>query len=410
MLQAKTKTYQIRFAIIVAALIIGAVALVSYNVFNSTDIDARTQSEVQQQIDELERRIAAYEESAAELRGRAASLANEIARLRAEEDALQALIDLSQLRLDNLIAEIEANERRIINNQNALGYVIADRYIEGQTTLIERLASSQSLSSFIDQEAKARSVSDNLTRTVREIHRLQRLLAEQRAEVEQVLAEQTAQQELLVAKRSERQTLLARTQGEEAAFQRLRQSASEDQQRLQEELHRMMQAALQPGITDGNLAGFQFRNYTGEQGCRNYASSHPLSHTFGCQFAHPVPFGSSIVDPWALFNRQCVSYTAYRVWRDGGRISSFQGMGHARQWPETAQALMGAVVNHTPAVGAIAVVRQPPFHQFGHTMYVEAILGDGWIRISQFNWAWTGEYSRMDIRADSVIFIHFQPR
>ncbi|MCL2444636.1 CHAP domain-containing protein [Candidatus Saccharibacteria bacterium] len=402
MRKSKTNTMTIKLFCLFAVATLGFAAFFFYN--SVTQTDARTLSQVEREMADLESRIAHYEQSVLNLQSQSATLNSEISRLRTEESAFQAMIDLNQMKYDNLVAEITANEIRIQNNRDALGLVLADRHLARQTTLIERIAGSRSFSDFVDTEARATAASDSLVDTVREIQYLTTVLEGQREEAEHLIEQQTAQRNLLAANRAEHQTLLAQTQGEEAAFQRLRQGADVERERLQEEMRILMQSVA--GVPDGNLAGFAFRNHTGEQGCRNYpASMAGLFNTrFGCNYRLDAG-----IDLWALFNRQCVSYTAWRVHQNGQHITSFGGQGHARQWPETSLA-MGAVVNHTPAVGAIAVVRSGAFATFGHTMYVEAILDDGWVRVSQFNWDWTGQYSRMDIRADSVLYIHFRAR
>lgn len=95
----------------------------------------------------------------------------------------------------------------------------------------------------------------------------------------------------------------------------------------------------------------------------------------------------------------------------GRRVGNFAGMGHAYQWPLTAQR-MGAAVNTTPAIGAVAVLpnTSPVAPGFGHTMNVEAILPDGWIRVSQYNFGGTGLYNTMEIRPAGVTFVHFPSR
>ncbi|MNX77845.1 CHAP domain protein [compost metagenome] len=69
---------------------------------------------------------------------------------------------------------------------------------------------------------------------------------------------------------------------------------------------------------------------------------------------------------------------------------------------------MGADVNNTPAVGAIAIKPRDAVFTYGHAMVVEAVLGDGWVRVSQYNFAVNGQYSTMEIPASSVNYVHFR--
>jgi Surface antigen len=407
----KTKNHKKILITRLSCLVIAIVFMFSVlplSKMSTTDVEARTISELDNEIAILKEQIKHYEASAKTLQQKAATLANEVAKLLAEEAALQKMIDLSQAQYDSLVLEIKANEKKIADNQDALGYVIADRYIEGQVTLIERLASSKSIGDFIDDEAKASSVSDTLTKTVKEIQTLKKKLEKQRDEAKKILDDQNAQKAILVSKKAERQTLLNKTKGEEAEYRKLKQGAQKAQSNLQDERRAIMDAALGNGVSDGYVSDFQFRNYSGEQGCKNYPSSAEGLYEgsyYGCNYGLDAS-----VDPWQLYNRECVSYAAYRVYKSGKHITGFQGLGHAKQWPETAQAYMGATVNKTPKVGSVAVLRRPSgfWSLYGHVMYVESILGDGWIRVSQFNWAVSGTYSTMEIKADSVIYVHFK--
>ena len=112
----------------------------------------------------------------------------------------------------------------------------------------------------------------------------------------------------------------------------------------------------------------------------------------------------SIVDTWGMFNRECVSWTAYRVAASGRYMPYWGGRGNANQWDDNARAA-GIPVDRSPQVGDVAVSNSG---YYGHTMYVEAVHDDGTIAVSQFNHDWGGTYSfvpKMNI--GNLVFIHF---
>ena len=400
-----TKTKYISFAV-VTAVILSSFFFV--NNFHNTE--AVTIDELGSQISALENQIKNFERRANELAQQSASLANEIAKLQAEENALQEMINLSQLKHDQLVQEIAINEQKIQDNQDALGYVIADAYIEGQTTLLERIASSKNLSEFIDNEAKSNSVSGALTKTVKEIKTLRDQLEKQRAEVKALLEEQQAQKKILAEKSQERQNLLAQTRGEEAEYQRLKSGADAQRLHLLAEQQRMIDEATNGGKNvSGAVGTFKFRNHSGGLGCVNYPSKATgiYGGNYGCNYA--LDQG---VDQWALYNRECVSYAAYAAYyRFGKHVTSFRGLGDAHQWPDSAPALMGARTDNTPEVGATAIRQRGSdgSFPFGHAMIVEQILSDGWIKVSQFNFV-RAQYSTMEIPSNSVVYVHFKNR
>lgn len=109
----------------------------------------------------------------------------------------------------------------------------------------------------------------------------------------------------------------------------------------------------------------------------------------------------TIVDDWGMYNRECVSYTAYKVASSGREMP--YGFGHANRWPDAARA-HGTAVDTQPRVGDVAIISDG---EFGHSMYVEAVHADGTISVSQYNKAKTGRYSEERRPAAGMVFIHF---
>jgi hypothetical protein len=109
----------------------------------------------------------------------------------------------------------------------------------------------------------------------------------------------------------------------------------------------------------------------------------------------------SVVDNWGMYNRECVSYTAFRVAQSGRRMP--YGFGDANKWPATALAY-GISVDSSPRAGDVAI-RMDGKH--GHSMYVESVNSDGSVGISQYNLHKTGNYSAEVVRPEGLVFIHF---
>lgn len=118
-----------------------------------------------------------------------------------------------------------------------------------------------------------------------------------------------------------------------------------------------------------------------------------------------VPFPNMTVDPWGMYMRQCVSYTAWKVASSGRTMPYWGGRGNAAQWDDNARAA-GIPVDGVPRVGSVAVDHSKG-GGFGHTSYVEEIYSDGTIRISQYNARWDGTYSEERVSPAGLVFIHF---
>jgi len=346
-------------------------------------------------INALKSQISQFESRAGELRQQANTLQNELERISSEKAAIQTQIDLSQAEYEKLTANIKINEQKIADNKDALGITIADMYVDDTISPLEMLASSNNIGDYVDKQSYQAAVGDRLQQTITTIATLKKELEVQKADVERVLAEQKNQREGLIAKEAERQSVLDQTKGEEAAYNALVASTKSKMQAVHAEQQAALARITNGGVNNaGGVGAFQFRNFSGNQGC-------------GGGYAY-CGVMDSYADPWGLYNRECVSYSAWRATQMGKRVGHFSGRGNAYEWPSSASGWMGATVNNTPAVGAVAILpRTPGFAPIGHSMNVEAILDNGWVRISQFNFGGTGEYSTMDIKASGVVFVHF---
>jgi surface antigen len=109
----------------------------------------------------------------------------------------------------------------------------------------------------------------------------------------------------------------------------------------------------------------------------------------------------SIVDSWGMYNRECVSYTAYRVALSGRRMP--YGFGDANRWPMAAKA-NGIAVDYSPQAGDVAIHLDD---NHGHSLYVEWINADDTLHVSEYNKNKDGRYSEEDITRDGLVFIHF---
>ncbi len=350
------------------------------------------------QINALQQDINKYNAQAAALKAQSDSYQSAIAQLQAEAAVIQAQIDISKTKFDQLTAQIAETEKKIADNKDALGSTIADLYVDQKISPVEMLASSKNISDYLDKQEYRTSVRNQLTDTIKEIKDLKSQLTKQKTDVERVLSDQTNSRNALVAKQNQQQDLLNQTQGQEAAYAQL---VSSTVKRL-EAVHAEQQAAFARLTNNGaNNAGavgaFQFRNFSGNQGC---GGGYPYCGAL-----------DSMVDPWGLYNRECVSWSAWRATQAGKKVGNFSGQGNAYSWPSSTSGWMGAIVNNTPAVNAVAILPLTPgFAPWGHSMNVEEILSDGWLRVSQYNFGGTGQYSTMEIKASGVVFVHFPDR
>ena len=354
--------------------------------------------EYDNQIRVIQKEIDKYNAEASRLRGEADSLQNELARLSNEKAVIQGEINVSQAKYDQLTTQIAETEKKIKENQEVLGDTLADLYLDDNISPLEMLASSKNISEYVDKQAQRASIRDTITTTITTVRQLKKDLETQKADVEIVLERQKAQQASLAAKETEQQTLIEQTKGEEAAYNQL---ATANRQKMEEVAaqQRAYYASIvnNGGGFSGVVGSFQYANWSGNQGCSG-----------GYPYCQPQ---DSIIDPWGLYNRECVSYVAWALYsRFGKYVGNFSGSGNAYQWVWSAPAYSGAYLVDSPQPGDVAVLPQSgSFAPIGHVMIVESVSTD-WMRVSQYNFYGTGQYSTMDIKNSGIALLRFQNR
>lgn len=365
-------TSQWRLFIIPVAVIVMALAIpIQYAArANAENYEARIRA--------LEQDIGRYDSEASRLAGEADSLQREVSRINNEKAIIQAQVDINTEKFNGLTASIKSNEEKIAKNKDALGVIVADLYVNDTVTPIEMLASSKGIGDYINKQEYRSITRDQLTSTIAEIKKIKTELEKQKIEVEAVLRDQEAQRNQLAAKEAEQQNLLNSTRGDEAAYRNLSAQSNSEKDRLQRE----QQAAIERAL---RAAGGGVNAVAGDPNKGGYPANLANSNYY-----------SPVVDPWGMYSRQCVSYTAWKVYQKNGYMPYWGGRGNANQWPGNARAA-GIQVSSAPRAGSVGVLMAG---QYGHVVWVDSVNANGTINISQYNYfnaggsGW-GHYSEM---------------
>lgn len=110
----------------------------------------------------------------------------------------------------------------------------------------------------------------------------------------------------------------------------------------------------------------------------------------------------SAVDSWGMYNRECVSYAAWKVYQAYGDMPNWGGVGNANEWVRDA-VRAGIPTSSTPKVGSVAISMRG---YYGHAMWVEKVSGD-LIYVSQYNYDLHGHYSEMWLKSSDLTYIYF---
>ena len=315
------------------------------------------------------------------LETQAGSYQTVISQLQAQIYAVQNQIASNQSQQADLEAQIAADQQQIDQKKTELSSTIKALYIDGQTTTIEELASSKNLSDYVDKEEYRTTVQNQLDAKIKEIANLQTQLQSKKQQIDELLASEKIQNSQLSGDEAQQSQMLAYNQGQQDAYNQQISSNSSQIAKL-----RQAQIAANARFSGGGAAG------SGPTCGGGYPAR-------WCQIAQ-----DSVIDTWGMYNRECVSYTAFRVAASGRYMPYWGGSGNANQWPGDARAA-GIPVDNTPTAGSVAISMRGAF---GHAMYVESVNGDGTISISQYNVNLDGRYSTATINPAGLYFLHFQ--
>lgn len=374
-------------------------AVAAFIIFSSTTslpASAYTQQDlydINNKISALRAEIAGYEAEAAALAAKASTISNAIAILQTEQATIKTQIALKEAEHEKIVADISAVTTRIENNSTTIGYIIAQYYYNSKVSTIERLASSESFASFVDNEVNLSGVTDTLSEIIEENKTLKEELEIKRHNAELILADLETQKNQLVQKEIEQANLLAETRASEATFQAMKANTAsqkaaleEQQQKILQDLARQYNASnITPG--DPNKGGYP------------YSGQCPAAKLRGTQYG----------DRWGMYICECVSYAAWKVYSTYGYMPNWAGRGNANQWLSNARAA-GYTVSSTPKVHSVGISLAGVY---GHAVWVEAVSGNR-VYISQYNARnaatnyQPGEYSEQWVDQGMYTYIYFR--
>lgn len=341
------------------------------------------------QINQLKTKNIAIAEDKQELSQEAKTLSQTIAELQTEIGTLDSQIGDTTKKVDELKTDIAKSEKELAEQRTLLSLNVRKMYAEQDISTIEMLASSKNFSHFVDQEAYRSELQEKINSTTDRIKKLNEQLQNEKRTAENLLTDQKQMQKHLNDRRAESNRLLGLNQQQQAAFQA---SINENAEKI---------AQLQREQAAENKKGEVIEPPAPQPTAPAPA---PVKAVSGADYPWPnVPFPNTMVDPWGMYKRQCVSYTAWRVAASGRHMPYWGGRGNAKNWDDNARAA-GIPVDHNPRVGDVAISNAGTY---GHAMYVEAVHGDGTITVSQYNADWKGNYSVVRRSTANLVFIHF---
>lgn len=371
MLKQKVRKFNVTY-LLVAVFVASAFGLATfYNSYVRAD-------QFDEQIQALRSQNASTQQVSDSLAAQANSYQGVVDSLSQQIDSLQQTIVAYQQQSDAVQVEIVQKQADLDQQKKVLGEDIKAMYLEGQISTLEILASSSNLSDFVNKEVGRSAVQNKVKSSVDEINTLKLQLEQKQRELDGLIKDQQAQQAQLQTTESQQSQLLAFTEEQKATY---------DQQ-IKANNSQIASLRAQQIAANRTLGGVP-------------VAGDPNHGGYPAQWAD-VPQDSTL-DSWGMLNRECVSYTAWKVFQAYGYMPYWGGVGNANEWPGDAQAA-GIPTGSTPKVGSVAISMAGGF---GHAMWVEAVNGNT-IYVSQYNYDLAGHYSEMSINGSGLTYIYFQ--
>ena len=329
-------------------------------------VRAATSTEIRAQVNDLQAQINAGNTQAKALATQADSLKKAIAGLDIQIAQANAEIAQTGLRIADLQDKLVKTQTELDRQKDLLRDTMRNLYKKGGASTVELLIGSDSFSKFIDSQEYLTRLKAGIQTSTEKVISLKQDLQSQQDQQQTLLQQQQGQKDSLQATINNRQSLLDQTQGDEARYKALVATL----QSQQAEANKRLFAQIQLESGNGNNGGYQYNDYAFSM------------TTVGCGSGEGP-------DRWGYCTRQCVSYAAWAVERSGHTAPV--GYGNAQDWAYRAPA---AWQHNEPKVGDVGVAIGG---RWGHVAYVEALYGDGTMRISQYNAQLTGRYSEATV-------------
>lgn len=360
-----------------------AFSAAAFLVVNSGNALALTLDELKAQKATLQQQINDGKNKSSELKDQANTIENRVNDINQQVSNIQGQIATTKVKINELQDNLVKTQAELDRQKLLLKASIQALYKKGGASTVELLVGSDSFSQFMDGQTYLEKLKSGVQDSTQKVIALKQQIVAQQEQQKAMLGQQQAQESQLQSAVNEQASLLAIKNGEKSAQDAQVNNLKAQQAAVMIEMANQMAKSNSTYITssDGSNGGYPSR-------------------------WHNAPL-DSLVDSWGMYNRECVSYTAFKVADSGRHMPYWGGVGNARQWPGNARAA-GIAVDRNPQPGDVAISTAG---YYGHAMYVESVSGRT-VHISQYNFDWSGHYSEMTISADSsslgaLQFIHF---
>ena len=172
----------------------------------------------QNQINALNQQNSSIQGQLGVLSGQSLNYQNQLSDLNSQINAIQNAIYTNQQKQTELNNQIIQNQAELIQQKSVLGNDVRTMYFSAQLTPEEMLATSSSLSQYVDQQVAYEAIQNKIQNTLNQINQLQISLNQQKTQLNQLLQTEQTQNQTLLTDQNQVQTLLNMNQQQQAQY------------------------------------------------------------------------------------------------------------------------------------------------------------------------------------------------
>lgn len=197
---------------------------------------SKSLSEIQSQINDAKKDLKEGKQYESSLLSQIDSIDSQISEMEAQIAALNVKISDKQAEINQTQAELEQQQASIDQQNDALGSRLRVMYKRGETSMLEILLGSDSISSFITNMDMIQKIYDNDMDVLKSLQEQYEVINAQKTKLESLKAE-------LEAQKSDRQTQSDQLSAQKSEVESLKASVASDNKALEEQIDQLNEEA-----------------------------------------------------------------------------------------------------------------------------------------------------------------------
>ena len=319
-------------------------------------------------------------ESAASNANRTANtLEAEVARLDTQIAAIEAEIAANEALAKDLAAQITTQENKLKQERAALAALLIDTHFEENQDTVIILAGSESISDLAEKQARGETAKTQISLFAESIREMKEELERQKQTVDSLIAEDEVKAADAATLRANKNSLITKYKNDFAAYKAQANAADAI---ASEEIRNELQRSLDAGNSVAGVDTYPYRSVCNYSNGERFATR-PYTYSLYVPALgyNPGLYGGVVCQCTGYAGWKAYEYTR-KVYGTGTRISSW---GDAGSWAGSAKA-RGYTVSPTPRKNSVAVYSFGKGMIYGHVMWVEEVLSNTSIVVSDYNW------------------------